>query len=115
MPGRMIGDAAEHIGEVVLWVDAAELGAFDQRVDGRGATTAGIGAGEEVILAADGDAAQGPFGRIVVERQAAIVEAACEGGPAGSHIAEGGGELGFARELGRGLIRPGPQCRGDRF
>jgi hypothetical protein len=38
----MIGDAGEHVGEVVLRVETVELGAFDQRVDRGGAAAAGI-------------------------------------------------------------------------
>ena len=71
----MIGDAGEQVGEVLLRVDAVELGGFDQGIE-RGAFAAGIGAGEQVIFAADGDAAQRPLGGIVVELQAAVVEAA---------------------------------------
>jgi len=44
-----------------------------------------------VILAAKGNAAQGAFGGIVVEGQAAVVESAQERGPACPHVAEGGG------------------------
>jgi hypothetical protein len=70
--------------------------------------------GKEIILAADRYTAQGPFGRVVVERQAAIVEVADEGRPASPHIAEGGGQLGFARELVHGGLGPGRQRLGDR-
>ena len=104
--GRVIGDAGEHVGEIVLRVETVELGALDQRVDRRGAAAAGIGAGEQIILAANGDTAQGAFGGIVVERQPAVVEAAHQRGPARPHITEGLGELGFARELAHGAARP---------
>ena len=53
LPGRVIGDAGEHVGKIVLRVEAVEFGAFDQRVERSGAAAAGIGAGEQVILAAD--------------------------------------------------------------
>jgi hypothetical protein len=58
-PGGMVGDAGEHVGKVVLRVKTVEVGALDQRVDRRSPTATGIGAGEQVILAADGNAAQG--------------------------------------------------------
>jgi len=51
--------------------------------------SAGIGAGEKIILAADCDAAQGTFGRFVVESQATVVEASDEGRPASLNVAEG--------------------------
>ena len=69
-PRRVVSDADEQVGEVVLRIETVELGTFDQRVDRCGAAAAGIGTGKEVILAANGDAAQSAFGRIVVERQA---------------------------------------------
>ena len=44
----MVGDAGEHVGRVVLWVKAVELGALDQRVDRRRSAATGIGAGEQI-------------------------------------------------------------------
>lgn len=70
----VIANAGEHVGKVVPRIEAIELGAFDQRVDRGGTATAGIGAGKQIILAVDGDTAQGPFGGIVVERQPAVIE-----------------------------------------
>ena len=55
--------------------EAVELGSFDQRIDCGSAAAAGIGAGKQVILAANGDTAQGTLGGIVVECQPAVVEA----------------------------------------
>ena len=46
----MVSDAGEHVGEVVLRVEAVELGTFDQRTDYGSAAAAGIGAGKQVIL-----------------------------------------------------------------
>ena len=56
-PGWMIADAGQDIGNICLRVAAVELRAFDQRIERGGAMSAGIGAGEEVILATDRDAA----------------------------------------------------------
>jgi len=66
-PRRVVRDADEHVGEVVLRIETVELGAFDQRGDRGGAAAAGIRASKQVILAANGDTAEGAFGRIVVE------------------------------------------------
>ena len=41
----------------MLRVEAVELGAFDQRLDRGGAAAAGIGAGKQIILAANRDEA----------------------------------------------------------
>src|SRR5436190_2183648 len=102
----MIGDAGEQVGDVVVWVESVELGALNQGIDRRGAATAGIGASEQVILPAYGNTAQGALGGIVVECQAADVEAAHQGGPARPHITESRSELGFARELAPGGLGP---------
>src|SRR5207247_8825868 len=80
-----------------------------------GAPAPGLGAGEQPVRAADRDATQGPFGRAVVERQAAVIEAAAEGSPTPPHIAEGGGQFGFARQLADGLVRPDGERLADRF
>src|SRR5712691_9512214 len=53
MPGWVVGDAGEQVGDVELRVEGVELGAFDQRVHCGGAPAAGIGAGEQIVLAAD--------------------------------------------------------------
>jgi hypothetical protein len=53
--GRMVGNAGEHIGEVMLRIESVKLGAFDQRVERRGAAAAGIGAGKQISLAANGN------------------------------------------------------------
>jgi hypothetical protein len=38
--GRMIGDAGEHVGDIVLRVETVELGGLDQGIDCRGAAAA---------------------------------------------------------------------------
>ena len=40
--GRMIGDAAEHVGEPGLWIDAVHLGRDDQAIHDRGTLSAAI-------------------------------------------------------------------------
>ena len=113
MAGRVIGNAGEGVGEVELWVEAVEFGGFDQRVH-CGAAAAGVGTGEEIVFTTDRDAAQGTFGWVVVERQAAVIKSTAECWTASAHIAEGGGKLRFARQLARGLVGPVSQRRGDR-
>jgi hypothetical protein len=51
VPGRVIGDAGEDVGEPGLRVDAVELGGADQGVHHRRALAASVGA----ALAAQGD------------------------------------------------------------
>ncbi len=54
-PRRVVSEAGEHVGEVGLRVETIELGAFDQRIDCGGTAAAGIGAGEQIIFAANGN------------------------------------------------------------
>ena len=82
----MIGDAAQCICEPGLRVDGVELGGADERIDGRGALAAAVGAGEEPGFAAEGDAAQRAFGGVIGQADAAVVEEAGEGGPALEHV-----------------------------
>jgi hypothetical protein len=51
----MVGDAGEHVGKVMLRVEAVELGTFNQRIDRGGAAAAGIGAGKQIIFTANGN------------------------------------------------------------
>ena len=62
---REVGDPGEHIGKPCLRVDVVELGGHDQ--GGHDGSTLGttIGAGEQPGFAAQGKAAQGPFGCVV--------------------------------------------------
>jgi hypothetical protein len=47
---RVVSDAVEDIGQIVLRIDAAHLGGFDDGVDAGGALSTGIGTAEEVVL-----------------------------------------------------------------
>jgi hypothetical protein len=51
----MIGDAGDDVGEPSLGVDVVEATSLDERVQDRGPTAARVGAGEQIILAAEGD------------------------------------------------------------
>jgi hypothetical protein len=68
----MIGKAGEDIGEPSLRGDAVELGGLDQRVDGGGAASAFLGAGEGPVVSPDGDAALRSFRGIVQDAQTAV-------------------------------------------
>jgi len=55
---RVIGDAAEYVGEPCLRVDVIELGGADQRVHHSGTLATAVGPGEQPGFAADRNAAQ---------------------------------------------------------
>jgi hypothetical protein len=78
----MVADAGQNIPEIGLRIKAVELGRLDQGVDDGGAFAAAVGAGEEPVLAADGERPDRTFGGIVVDLQIAAVGIAGERGPA---------------------------------
>ena len=81
--GWVVGDPDEDVGEIGLRVEAVELCRLDQLVQhGRCPRTPGVRSGKQIVLAANGDAAQGALRRIVVEAETAIVEAAGQCRPA---------------------------------
>ena len=58
----MLGDAREHLAQVLFWVQVVEFRGADQTVEGGGALSAPIGTCEEIILAPQRDGSQRPFG-----------------------------------------------------
>ena len=55
----MVGDAGDDVGEPSLRVDAVEAGGLDERVQDGGSAAAVVGAGEEIVLAPEGERADG--------------------------------------------------------
>jgi len=92
-------DPRESVAEIGLRVDAIELRRLYDRVDRRGTLAAGVGTGEEVILAPQCDGADGVLSDVVVSFKAAIGRepaerlAPCQGVP------ESIGQRGLGREL----------------
>src|SRR5260370_40084756 len=74
--GRVGGEASEDVAQVGFGIEAVELGGLDQGVHGGGALAAVVGAGEQPVLAAEGDGAHGAFGGVVVDLQASVVAVA---------------------------------------
>ena len=91
----MFCDAFEHVAQVEFRVESVELRRTEQAVDGRSTLAAGIRASEEVVLATQSNGAQGAFSRRVVHLDAAIVDVAREGTPAGERIANGECSIGL--------------------
>jgi len=68
-----LDDAGDDVGEVGLWIDAVRLAGLDQRGEDGPVLGAAIGAGEEVVLAAEGERADGARSTAIPgERQRAI-------------------------------------------
>jgi hypothetical protein len=72
----MRSDARQDVGEPRLRIHVVHFGRDDQAVHQRGTIAAVIGAAEQPGLPAQGDAAQGAFGGIVRQADAAVVKKA---------------------------------------
>ena len=96
---RMVGDAGQHVAEIRFGIETVEFGGADQAVDRGGAFAAGIGAGEQVVLAAQSDGAQGTFGGVVVDLDAAVVHVAQQGIPARERVTYRQRRVGFSRQF----------------
>jgi hypothetical protein len=95
----MIGESCKDVGEVGLRIEAIELTGCDQCVD-RGSTLGvAIGAGEGPIGAAERDAAQRPFRRVIRQTDASVLKQAREGGPASQAVSNRLGEFGARRQF----------------
>ena len=96
--GMAVGHALEHVLEIGEGLDVVELGGGEEGGDGRPAVGAAIGSGEQVVLAAERDGADGALDGVVVEFDAAVIEEAAEGVPAGQRIADSVGEAAARRD-----------------
>src|SRR5262245_44118113 len=94
-----IGHALEDILKIGEWLDAVELRGREERGDDRPAGRSAVGAGEQMVLAAEGDGPDGAFDRVVVEFDAAVIEEAAKRPPAGQGIPHGFGETAAGRDL----------------
>ena|GEM_PF-5123115 len=64
MVDGVVGNAREHIAQVGFGIDAVKFGGADQAVNCGCTFATGVGAGEQVVLAAQGHCAQGSFRRV---------------------------------------------------
>src|SRR5688572_24065933 len=100
-----IDQALQHILEIGIGFDLIELRGLDERAYHGPAFATAIGAGEQVILAAEGHRSDRPFDRVCIELDAAIVDEAAERIPAHKSIADGFREPAAARNSGEFLIQ----------
>jgi hypothetical protein len=103
----VIGDAGEDVAQVGFGVDAVQFAGFDQAVDDGRALATAIRAGEEPVFPAEGNAAQGIFGAVVIDLQAAVVGVADKRGPVCEGVADRLGEPALRRQPGELRLEPG--------
>jgi hypothetical protein len=103
----MVRNAIEHMAQVGLRVDAAQLGRADQCVDDRSATPPGIGAQVQEVLASNRDASQRTLRRVAVRLDATFVNEARERGPVAQRVADRRRHGRLRRDLCQGRFQPG--------
>ena len=77
----MGGQAFEEVAQVGVGVESVAASGGDEAVEDGRAAAALVAAGEDPVLAAHGDRAQGSFGRVVVDGQVAVLGVAAQGLP----------------------------------
>jgi hypothetical protein len=96
---RMVGDVGEHMAQPGLGVNTVELGRTDQRVGGGGTLATAVGASEQVVAPADGDATQGALGGRVVDLDDAVVAVAQQRRPQIERVLDRPRRVRFARQI----------------
>ena len=75
LSGRMVGDAADDVGEVGLGVDMVELAGLDDGVENRGAVAAGVGAEEGPVATSQRQRADGRSAALLdISRRPSLVK-----------------------------------------
>ncbi len=108
-----IGQAWRDLSEVADGIEVVECAGSDERVgDGRPVAAAVFsGAEEEVILSANGDGADGPLSKVVVDRQEAGVGVDGERVPQGAGVVYGLAEWALRGGDDRQTIKVGLDSR----
>ncbi len=118
----MIGYRCQDRAQVERWIEPVQPGCSDEAIKRRGSLAAGIGSHEEIVLVADGDGAQCPFGSVVVNLQQPVVNVAFERTPVRERITDRDRGFAVGRKSVKHLLhpeaqlieqRPGP-CPADR-
>ncbi len=105
--GMTVSHALEHVFEVGERLDVIELCCGDKRANGGPACAAAVRACEQMVLAAERDRSDGTLDRIVVEIDAAIVQEATKGRPAGESVTDRLGQAAAARDATKLHPEPG--------
>src|SRR6266704_5794078 len=85
-------DLGEHVAQIGLRIDAVYLAGFDERGDDRPVLATAVGAGEEVVLAAERDRTNRTLDNVGVDLDAPVVEEAGKAVPARERVADGCGD-----------------------
>src|SRR4030081_2460273 len=72
--GMTVRQAIENRGEIGLRIKPAQLGAFEDGVDGGRSVATTVGTKKQKILARDCNSAHQPLGRVVVDAEATVLD-----------------------------------------
>ncbi len=103
---RMVSNALEHVGEIRLGIEAIQACRADQAIHRGGTFATEVGAGEQVIPSAEGDAAQCSLGDQVVDFRTPVAAVVDERRPAIQRVLNRLGRVGFCRERGERCFEP---------
>jgi hypothetical protein len=109
-----IGEAFERGGQPCVRVDVVEFAVFDQRGDHRPVVAAFVGAGEQGVLAIEGERTDGALDSVVVEIDATIVEEADQAVPAWERVADRLAEAALGADLPAACFEEPVQVVDDR-
>ena len=104
-----LGDRRQDIAQIGFGVQAVELGVAHNGVVGSGPCSAGIGAGEQVVFPADGNASHGILGNVVVDLQPSVGDKSRQCFMPIDRVAERLGERGLRRQLCDRGMGPGEE------
>ena len=110
-----VDDAGERVGEIGVRIDAVELAGFDQRGDDSPIFPAAIRAGEESVLAIEGDGPDRTLDCIGVDLDPAVVEETGEAVPVRERVADRLGELALLADEGELFAQPGLEIGDERI
>lgn len=103
----MLGNAAEHIAQVGLGIQALEFGRLHQAVDLGRALAASVRVHEQLVAPSQGHPTQRPLGSVVVRLDTAVISIARQGLPASEAIADGLCQFRVGRHVSQQLAQPG--------
>lgn len=104
-----LDDAGDGVGQVGLGVNVVELAGLDERGDHRPVLGAAIGAGEESVLAGQGDGTDRSFHRVRIDLDGSVLDEAGQALPPGLRVADGLGQLALLADGPQAGLEPGLQ------
>ena len=104
--GISVDHALEHVDEIGVWLEAVELGGFDQGADDRPTFAAAVAAGKEMILPSESYGTNRALDWIGVEFDAAVMQKARQSVPTRKRIADRFGQRAAPRYAGQLRLEP---------